>query len=492
MLRISSLFLAALLAAGALARADALQEAEAALAEAQEVRAPEFAPTHYAKARDALAKAKETNDPADATAALQAAREAIQWAQDFARAFAALVDARDKMQLIEAAKYRAELVQRAEELFRKAAVHFEEGKLEMAKSDAKIAADMIHAAQVVAAREKFVRPVSKTIAAARRLKARQYAPKSFELAMQRMHALEKLVKNNPENQSEAYALSQRALVEAKRSLAIATLGDRFAKNPQEVERWIETEEARLNLIAKALGMGAFARDASSEAMVDAIQKRIAAIREGYEAQLKDAEAQIAELEKRITELSQRLAQYEGEMQQYQQQFAEMQELRRKLRIRREAEAKIKQIAAMFDPNDVEVLLTPEADVILRLKTLNFRSGSAVIPPDKYPLLDRVLDAMRIFPDRAVRIEGHTDSIGSAEFNQKLSERRAEAVRQYLLERLDAPRAIEAVGFGESRPIANNETPEGRRKNRRIDIIFLVPKAQAASEAGAGKRAESAL
>ncbi|RME86177.1 MAG: OmpA family protein, partial [Zetaproteobacteria bacterium] len=169
------------------------------------------------------------------------------------------------------------------------------------------------------------------------------------------------------------------------------------------------------------------------------------------------------------------AQYEGTLAEVQAQAEEMKALREKLRIKREAEAKIKQLAALFSPDEAEILLTPEADVIVRLKGLHFRSGSAVIPPQGYALLDKALRALAVFPDRKVRVEGHTDAIGDAAYNQKLSERRAEAVRQYLLERLETPREIEAVGYGEERPIATNETAEGRRKNRRIDIVLPAPR-----------------
>ena len=59
-------------------------------------------------------------------------------------------------------------------------------------------------------------------------------------------------------------------------------------------------------------------------------------------------------------------------------------------------------------------------------------------------------------------------------NQSLSERRSDAVKTYLMAKLEMPRAVESVGFGEEKPIANNETLQGREKNRRIDIVLLVP------------------
>ncbi len=80
--------------------------------------------------------------------------------------------------------------------------------------------------------------------------------------------------------------------------------------------------------------------------------------------------------------------------------------------------------------------------------------------------------MLVFPESRVRVEGHTDSHGTDAANLKLSSERAQAVRQYLVANMgmDISR-IEAVGYGESRPVATNETAEGRARNRRIDVVI---------------------
>jgi OOP family OmpA-OmpF porin len=79
------------------------------------------------------------------------------------------------------------------------------------------------------------------------------------------------------------------------------------------------------------------------------------------------------------------------------------------------------------------------------------------------------------PSSPVTVEGHTDSIGSNQYNQKLSERRANAVRQYLIEKGIASSRIQVIGYGEERPIADNKTAEGRAKNRRAEFQVTVEK-----------------
>ena len=115
-------------------------------------------------------------------------------------------------------------------------------------------------------------------------------------------------------------------------------------------------------------------------------------------------------------------------------------------------------------------------MIIRLVGMNFASGQAVIRPDHFALLTKVKQAIAIYPGAKITIEGHTDAYGTDETNLKLSQQRADAVAQYLLanSNLSADK-VEAVGYGETSPIANNETKEGRAKNRRIDVVIKPAK-----------------
>lgn len=104
-------------------------------------------------------------------------------------------------------------------------------------------------------------------------------------------------------------------------------------------------------------------------------------------------------------------------------------------------------------------------------SLLFASGQAELLPSARTRLDQVADALKQMPDQKVRIEGHTDSRGSAALNEDLSVRRAEAVRTYLDSRGVDPGRVAIVGFGASRPIADNRTAEGRATNRRVEIVL---------------------
>lgn len=101
----------------------------------------------------------------------------------------------------------------------------------------------------------------------------------------------------------------------------------------------------------------------------------------------------------------------------------------------------------------------------------FRSDEATLMPAAQARLDQVAEALLSSPDRGLVVEGHTDSQGSEEDNRDLSQRRADAVRSYLIARGYAADRITAEGLGEGRPIADNGTPEGRSNNRRVEIII---------------------
>ena len=114
---------------------------------------------------------------------------------------------------------------------------------------------------------------------------------------------------------------------------------------------------------------------------------------------------------------------------------------------------------------------PEPEGIV-LDGILFESGRATIEEESYPRLDRVVEYMTYRITTRIRIAGHTDNVGNARRNQQLSEARANAVRDYLVEHgIDRSR-VEAVGLGDQQPVAPNSTEEGRRRNRRIEAIEL--------------------
>ncbi len=130
-----------------------------------------------------------------------------------------------------------------------------------------------------------------------------------------------------------------------------------------------------------------------------------------------------------------------------------------------------QVEKMFTSNEARVFRQGNT-IILRLVGLTFDSGASQIRPDNFSLLEKVEKAIDVFPRSELTIEGHTDSHGGDELNQKLSQARAESVQQYMINAMRIPTyRLIATGYGETRPVASNETASGRERNRRIDVVI---------------------
>jgi outer membrane protein OmpA-like peptidoglycan-associated protein len=104
--------------------------------------------------------------------------------------------------------------------------------------------------------------------------------------------------------------------------------------------------------------------------------------------------------------------------------------------------------------------------------LVFETNKDVIKPVSFPFLDEVANVLREAPTWTLNLEGHTDNVGSDSYNLDLSQKRADAVKKYLVEQGISENRITAKGFGESKPIADNSTPEGREKNRRVEFKIV--------------------
>lgn len=114
-------------------------------------------------------------------------------------------------------------------------------------------------------------------------------------------------------------------------------------------------------------------------------------------------------------------------------------------------------------------LFEEGKKSLVLEGVNFVTDSDELTPQSRDILDRVAESLADWPEVKVEIGGHTDSVSDGDYNLNLSQRRAEAVRRYLIDKGISAKRLEAKGYGETRPVATNDTPDGRARNRRVEL-----------------------
>jgi len=109
-------------------------------------------------------------------------------------------------------------------------------------------------------------------------------------------------------------------------------------------------------------------------------------------------------------------------------------------------------------------------LIVNMSDVLFDTGSYTLKPGAREKLAKISGILLAHPGLTLQIEGHTDSVGGDEFNQQLSERRADSVRDFLAEQGVPVSSITARGFGKTQPVASNDTPEGRQRNRRVELV----------------------
>lgn len=123
----------------------------------------------------------------------------------------------------------------------------------------------------------------------------------------------------------------------------------------------------------------------------------------------------------------------------------------------------------LDGTGVGIRRTGDTIQLIMPGNITFATDSSDISSGFYPVLDDVALVLNEFDKSYVEVEGHTDATGSDEYNQELSQRRANSVANYLVSREVIPGRLIVRGYGETQPIADNSTPTGRRENRRVQI-----------------------
>jgi len=383
--------------------------------------------------------------------------------------FAATMGARDDAARAGAPKYTPELWKKAEMIFQKAARTLEDGDVKSAKERGGEAETGYRKAELEAIKANYLSPARELLKKADELNVKEEAPKTLGKAEKLTLEVEKLLQQNRYDTDEARQLAEEAKYEATHALYLSQTIRQMKKEEKSFEDVMLEAEKQFQRIAAALDMqGRFengldntvsetvaavkARDARAARDADSLRRAADAIRDG-EGEIDNLKQQIGSMKSRLGSLTD----------------AEI-ELQRKLNIKHQQEESIRQVARMFMPEEGNVLRDGD-NIVIRLYGLTFPVGKSIIETQYYSLLTKVQEAIKKFPNCRVAIEGHTDSQGSDDVNQKLSEGRAKAVAEYLMANMGVEIPLTSQGFGETRPVASNDTPEGKAKNRRIDVVI---------------------
>jgi outer membrane protein OmpA-like peptidoglycan-associated protein len=366
------------------------------------------------------------------------------------------MDARTDAMDAEAQAYAKEKWENAEEEFADAASELEGGSVSRAQKSAGKAEQLYRQAELDAIKVAYLDETLQLIENAEDKDVEDFAPMTLNRSRDLVEQAERELNQNRYDTDLPRNLAKQAKYEARHAMYLAEKISKMKKSYKEFEGLYLTLEEYLRQIAANIDIVA-EFDEGFDKPVDQINEYIISMQNanqkltqelsGLTEDVKDLQAQLGALSQEKTTLTENLE--------------------RRAIVREQFVT----VEKMFGPSEASVLRDVD-DVIIRLIGLNFDSGSSVLKPQYFGILTKVKGAINTFPNCTVTVKGHTDSFGSDDTNLQLSQNRADAIMAYLLANMDLdPSRIEAIGLGETEPIANNETPEGRAKNRRIDIVI---------------------
>lgn len=393
--------------------------------------------------------------------------------------FAETLNARDDALDAEADYYEKELWDEAQEKFRNAAEEYEKGDSDDAKEEGNEAYDLYRKAELAAIKSHLFNNALELITKAEDMKADKIVPKTFSKAEKSLEEGQKALEAERYDTDKPRMLAKKAEYEAKHSIYLVNYINKFEDKDKEIEDLILKGESYLSDIGNALGLSV-KFDKGSDASTDKITTSIKTLQDSIRSLdhlYNNSVRKNGHLQNQIAVLSQQLENMSDEQLEQNYEAALIQkQLLNQLAYDQEVNQKFEEIFKLFDESEAAVFRQGN-DIILRMTGFYFDIGSAEVKPENYKVLSKVEKAINVFSENQIIVQGHTDSQGGDKLNMKLSKERADAVRAYLISNMPNydKSNISSLGYGESKPIASNESKFGRSKNRRIDIIIKVKK-----------------
>jgi outer membrane protein OmpA-like peptidoglycan-associated protein len=339
----------------------------------------------------------------------------------------------------------------------------ERGDLKGAKRKDIEATSLYRDAELIAIKAEYLSDTRRLLADADRARADRYAPITLSNAKRLLADAERELSQNRYDTDLPRSLAQQANYEAKHAIYLSDVVRKVRDKDLTPEELVLEWEQAMRAVAASADVLPLMQNGPDQLSADLV------------AYIDSMRSENQRLEQENAEDDQRLADLEEELRALDERLGGATAERTALVQRLEAQNRVKeqfaQVEKMFSNEEARVFRQGDT-IILRLVGLTFDSGSAQIKPDNFALLQRVEQAIDVFPRSELVIEGHTDSYGGDDLNQKLSQQRAESVQQYMVNAMRIPTyRLIATGYGETRPVASNETAAGRTSNRRIDIVI---------------------
>ena len=447
-----SLFIAALLAGCAtaptltqeqvLAQYEQIAKLNKDLRDAAAQDVDDLAPEGYRAAKqlyeEAVAEAqagRSDNAKSSSTSGLQTLAKAKENAELSRNLLREVLEARDKALRAGCASVFPDSTEDLDTDLRKVTRLVESGRLEDAKERRQRLIAGYEQLELAALQEGTVEAAEAAIEAARKKDAVKFAPKTFKRAEEEMKLALSVLEADRSQIEKANAHAMRAKWLAERSMAITELIKDFERRDYSSEDLVLWYQKQLSDINAPLG---------EELPFDEPNRNV----------VLGLQQSVAELLRQRDDTAAQRSQYEQE-----------------LSLSAEQRAAVDKVQSLFTPAEANVYQQRQ-NVLISAHGFRFPTGGSDIGTENFALMNKIIQAVRIFPDSHIQVSGHTDSTGGAAVNRNLSRARADNVAKFLIDvgGIQASR-IMVEGYGEDRPVASNETADGRAANRRVEILI---------------------
>jgi outer membrane protein OmpA-like peptidoglycan-associated protein len=447
----------------------------AALEKARAEQVDALAPTNYSEAvqaHEAAAKDAARGRSAEKVRArVQEGEAALRRATTASAAarqlLGSVIKAREDALTAEAPKFASQAWQKAAERFRDAMAENEKNDTKNAQRRAAEAEVLMREAELIAIKGGILDEARTLIAQADEAKVGKLAPRSLGAAKRYLAEAEQELQRNRYEVSGPRKLAAQARYEARHAAYLSQLAERVLKEEDDDQAGIEglvlSWEDPLKRIAGEMELAA-QFDKGMQAPMQEINEHAS-----QQAQ------EVRRLKQELADRDDQLTALNTQMQLLESRLGGVSEERVSLQRRVDAQERLRSsvaaLEATFTPDEARVVRQGD-DVVLSLLGIKFPSGRSTIDASSSALMKKVQQGLALFPGASISVEGHTDANGSDSTNLILSQDRADAVRQYLVSNFGVnPEKVSSVGYGEARPVATNETPAGRTRNRRIDLVI---------------------
>ena len=301
------------------------------------------------------------------------------------------------------------------------------------------------------------------VAIAKAAGADKYAPESLKKAQDMLDRAEDYLRRKQGR--TPIGTASRGATQMAEDARVLTLQKKHQEAVEAERQRIEAARAKAEADAKAAAEAEAKAKAQAEEdarrRAQAEADRMAAEKAKAEAEKEQAQAEAARAAADAARAQAQLEQQKAEAEAQKQKEAADEAIRQKEEMRARL---LKQLNQVLETRD-----TPRG-LVVNMPDVLFDSGQYTLKPAARERLARISGIVLAYPELKLEVEGHTDSIGAEEYNQRLSEKRAASVRDYLVDSGITMNSVIARGFGETEPIADNSTTAGRKLNRRVEMI----------------------